>query len=527
MMKKRWIAAILVLVLMMSSLTSMAYSRQEKTADALNELGLFRGTGDGYELEKNLTRAEGATLLVRVLGKDNEAVNWTDPIPFKDVPRWAIGYVGYAYANGITNGTSMEKGEFSPNAALSDYMFLTLVLRALGYTDQGANAAFVWNDPYMLAQQVGLINKAKADGDFTRGDAVEILWNAMEIRLVGKNITLAQSLIDQDVFTNKMYKIAQDIQKNGRKENAGVPDPEKDPSLGGNTNTGSNQNGSSNNNTGSNTPTVTPIVHPWEKGGKAPSAYSWAEYNALDAKYKDGLYNWFGENGMKFEDWQIQAQEENDRFEAEELPWENGGKQPSEYTWAEYQLLSKGQQIAFQTAIGGNRVFDAWLQQMQPDVGGMPWETGKRPDEYSLAEFNALSGAQQMAFQSWFGSNAAFDRWMQNAQAAEDAGENRWEGDKLPSEYTWAEFKALSGAQQMAFQSWFGSNAAFERWMQNAQSDGGSDMDMPWDNGGRRPDEYTWDEFLALGDAEMMAFQDWFVDKGLDFEDWMNDAMGW
>ncbi|MBR5285012.1 MAG: S-layer homology domain-containing protein, partial [Clostridia bacterium] len=242
-MKKRMIAMFLALVFMMTSLTALAYTQQEKTADALNELDLFRGTDKGYELNKNLTRAEGATLLVRVLGKEQAAKNWPVNIPFKDVPLWAVGYVGYAHQSGITNGTSATT--FSPNDKLSDFMFLTLVLRTLGYTDQGAQPQFVWNNPYALAQQVGLIAKAEADSDFTRGDAVLILWNAMGTKLTGKNMTLAESLISEGVFTKAEFKKAEDIQKNGRKESAGVPvvrDEETNTNT--NTNTGNTSDSS-------------------------------------------------------------------------------------------------------------------------------------------------------------------------------------------------------------------------------------------------------------------------------------------
>ena len=297
-MKKRLIATMLVLMFMMSFTSMAAYTQQEKTADALNELGLFRGKGAaGYDLEDNLTRAEGATLLVRVLGKDAEAANWTAAIPFKDVPLWAIGYVGYAYQNGITNGTNMEKGEFSPNAELSDFMFLTLVLRALGYTDQGAQPQFVWNDPYALAKQVGLIDSTAADSDFTRGDAVEILWNAMGIRLVGKNVILAQSLVDQDVFSASLFKTAQTIQKNGRKENAGVPDPERDPSNSGSSNSGNtgntgNTDNSGNTNTGSDEMT-------YEKY----SAMSGAEQQAYFNTFKDPakFFEWYNAAKAEYE----------------------------------------------------------------------------------------------------------------------------------------------------------------------------------------------------------------------------------
>lgn len=284
-MKKRLIAMLMALVFMMSTLTALAYTQQEKTADALNELDLFRGTDKGYELEKNLTRAEGATLLVRVLGKEIEAKNWPmGNIPFKDVPAWAIGYVGYAAANGITNGTSPTT--FSPNDKLSDFMFLTLVLRTLGYTDQGVNPQFVWNNPYALAKQVGLIAKAQADSNFTRGDAVEILWNAMGIRLVGANKTLSERLIAENVFTKAEFKKAEDIQKNGRKESVGTPIVRPED------------------NTGTTTPTTptTPVTPEKPVTPPAQEEMTYEKYNAMSGAEQQAYFNSF-KNPADFFTW--------------------------------------------------------------------------------------------------------------------------------------------------------------------------------------------------------------------------------
>ena len=311
-MKRRTIAMFLVLMFMVSFTSVAAYTQQEKTADALNELELLLGTGNGYQLEKKLSRVEGITLLVRMIGKDAEASAWTQPIPFTDVPLWATGYVGYAQANGITNGISATA--FWPGGELSDYMFLTLVLRALGYSDQGEAPLFVWNDPYALAKKVGLIEKAEADADFTRGDAIEIFWRAMEIKLVGKNVTLAQSLIDQEIFTSKEYKKAQDIQKNGRKENAGQPAPEpedsNDNSSSGNTNTGSNtgsgstNTGSGNTNTGSgNTSTGSGSV----SGDDGKMTYE--KYNAMSGEDQQKYFSSYA-NPMDFFNWYNEAKAE-------------------------------------------------------------------------------------------------------------------------------------------------------------------------------------------------------------------------
>ena len=224
-MKKKFFAMMMAFCLMATLLIpANAYTqRQYHIAEALNALDLFRGKGGtaGYDLDANLTRAEGATLLVRVLGKETESQNGGNfGMPFTDVPFWAQGYVGYAWKNGITNGTNEALGQFSPDAPLSDFMFLTLVLRALNYTDQGENPQFAWNDPYTLAAQVGLLEKAEKDNDFTRGEAVEILWRALTCKYNGEQVTLSERLIEQKVFTKAEYTKAKDIQKNGADKNA-------------------------------------------------------------------------------------------------------------------------------------------------------------------------------------------------------------------------------------------------------------------------------------------------------------------
>lgn len=42
-------------------------------ADRLKDVGLFQGTNQGYQLDKAPTRAEASAMLVRLLGKEEEA----------------------------------------------------------------------------------------------------------------------------------------------------------------------------------------------------------------------------------------------------------------------------------------------------------------------------------------------------------------------------------------------------------------------------------------------------------------------
>ena len=48
-----------------------------------------------------------------------------------------------------------------------------------------------------------------------------------------------------------------------------------------------------------------------------------------------------------------------------------------------------------------------------------------------------------------------------------EISKNPWDekGAKQPSEYTWEEFEALSAAQQMAFQNSFESIDDFDKWL--------------------------------------------------------------
>lgn len=207
---------ILILVLVLALLTSSVFAAtpvQNNTADALNHLGLFLGTGKGYELDNGLTRAQGITLLVRMIGKEEEANNGVYHNPLTDVPAWATGYIGYAYQNAITNGIS--ETQFGSDMPMTDYMFLTLTLRALGYSDSGEHPLYTWNNPYQIACELGLIASTEADSAFTRGDAVSVFWNAMDVNFNGEKDTLADRLVDQKIFTADELKEAREIQKVG------------------------------------------------------------------------------------------------------------------------------------------------------------------------------------------------------------------------------------------------------------------------------------------------------------------------
>ena len=62
-MKKHLVSVILAFCVLMTS--ALALTREQiNTADALNSLGLFNGTDQGYQLSSQLNRSDGSVLLV-------------------------------------------------------------------------------------------------------------------------------------------------------------------------------------------------------------------------------------------------------------------------------------------------------------------------------------------------------------------------------------------------------------------------------------------------------------------------------
>lgn len=197
------------------------------------------------------------------------------------------------------------------------------------------------------------------------------------------------------------------------------------------------------------------IYVPWENGGKAPFEYTWEEFEALNEKQQAEFQKSF--EGKGFEEWLLNAQENA------VLPWENGGKTPSEYSWEEYESLTDLQKDAFFESFESIELFDKWLNKAKGN-DSLSWtDEEKDPSEYTWEEFEVLNEEQQAEFQKSFKDPLDFEEWLIKAQ------ENAilpWEnGGKAPSEYSWKEFEALSDFLKDAFFESFGSIAEFDKWL--------------------------------------------------------------
>ncbi len=193
---KKIIALTLSFAMAMSTYV-LAYDMDKATimAEELQSMGLFKGTDAGFELEKTATRAEAVTMLVRLLGKESEAISTTTK--FTDVPTWAVGYVDYAEKNSLTSGTG--ENTFSPNEKVSATQYLTFVLRALGYSSE---TDFKWDEANVLASEIGLIKDGEyqANDEFLRSDMVYISHNALDLNIKNTEYTIRDTL---DISTSE------------------------------------------------------------------------------------------------------------------------------------------------------------------------------------------------------------------------------------------------------------------------------------------------------------------------------------
>jgi len=173
----------------------------KECADTLYDFGLFKGTDKGYELEKNLTREESATILVRLLGEEDKVdADDFDPV-FVDVDedRWSYAYVMYCYKNNITKGTGADT--FSPDVHINANQFITLMMRLLGYSDVEPDTALEKSVAHKLLpeEKIDELTKKKV---FTRSDMVQIVYNSLKTKMDDETV-FAEHLVEKGVLTEK------------------------------------------------------------------------------------------------------------------------------------------------------------------------------------------------------------------------------------------------------------------------------------------------------------------------------------
>lgn len=208
---KKVISIIIATMIMILSASSTLFaaeetlSTSEKSATALKALNLFQGTDKGFELERTPSRIEGIVTIIRLLGKEQEALSSTGTHPFQDVLPWADRYVAYAYEQNITKGIS--ETEFGCNDLMSRKQFATLLMRALGYSEESGD--FTYENAENDGKTLGIINDTLNSDKFLRGDMVIMSYLALNIKIKNAENTLEGKLMADGVFKESDWNGAQ------------------------------------------------------------------------------------------------------------------------------------------------------------------------------------------------------------------------------------------------------------------------------------------------------------------------------
>ncbi|WP_024832589.1 S-layer homology domain-containing protein [Ruminiclostridium josui] len=201
---RRKLSLVLALIICLLSFTqAFAVGNEDsmttdEKATALNKISLLSGTNTGFNLDGYLTRAEATTFIVKLLGKAEYVNQEKDRLRvshFPDVVQsaWYAPYVGYCSENGIIAG--YPNGNFGPNDRLNEKAFLTMVLKAIGYSE------FTGTEVYTKAYETGLVTdssyleKTDVNNEYKRGDVVELLYHTLSINPNDSQVSVLKTLI--------------------------------------------------------------------------------------------------------------------------------------------------------------------------------------------------------------------------------------------------------------------------------------------------------------------------------------------
>lgn len=204
---------ILILLIISVFFSIPVYAAEESAdlkakADTLSILGILKGDGNSYNLSGSLKKCEAATFITRLIGKTDLIENNPDQYRntiFSDVPpnQWYAPYVGYCYQNGIITGYN---GLFEPQTEISEKSFLSAVIRAMGYV---YGSDFTWTDVYQTAYNIGLVTDesyiARVDDNvnYTRGDVISVLYNALKLKKKDSDTTMIEDLINSNIVSRE------------------------------------------------------------------------------------------------------------------------------------------------------------------------------------------------------------------------------------------------------------------------------------------------------------------------------------
>lgn len=188
------VLAMLVVFMMMlstvafaSSFSDVADGSSYSTAIEVGvDLDLFKGYTDGtFGPEGEITRAEVAAIIVRLLGQEAQAEGAKAATMFIDVPadHWAAGYINIAVQAGVINGYG--NGYFGPEDLVEYQDAIAMIVRALGYEPAIGSAGYPTG--YLTkAGELGLTSNVSGTNGvaINRAAVAQIAFNSLDVPIM-------------------------------------------------------------------------------------------------------------------------------------------------------------------------------------------------------------------------------------------------------------------------------------------------------------------------------------------------------
>lgn len=192
---KRFFTILFTALLLTAALCVTASASDfDAVAEDLSAIGMFRGTANGFELDRAPTRSEAAIMLVRLYGAEEAAKTAYEAgeisHPFTDVSEFTSPYVAWLYTNGITNG--FTETTYASQRACTAQNYVAFLLRALGYKD---GTDFQYADALTFAQEKGFYDSLAFSGTFLRDDLAALTYQGLAADMADGKTYLLDSLI--------------------------------------------------------------------------------------------------------------------------------------------------------------------------------------------------------------------------------------------------------------------------------------------------------------------------------------------
>jgi hypothetical protein len=192
---RKVLSFVLVLALVLGSfsmafgLTDVAGDAKEEAIRVCNNLDIIEGFEDGtFKPDQAVNRAQFAAMMTRALGIPESALAAYTATGFKDVAGygWAVKYLAFCESKGIMEGDGM--GNVMPGRTISVNEAITMVARALGYTNNSSVLVGTWPANYVsLGQDLGLYTKLAAASTVDRANAAQVIYNSLSVQKVQVN----------------------------------------------------------------------------------------------------------------------------------------------------------------------------------------------------------------------------------------------------------------------------------------------------------------------------------------------------